>query len=381
MPIGNPELDRVAASAIVPALIACGLDPKRVDKHNAGGLLKAEIMSFIENAEIIVADLTLERPNCYLEIGYAMGVDKFKNLILTVREDHFPDSKNHKKGGPKIHFDLAGYDILRWQPDGIDEFRQELEKRVRRRLAITAPPAAAANAPVPNDWLAEQIATADAGMRATSRTGFMELHFALTGVDRFTLPKLREAAEYAPIHTFGWPIAVVLHKNGARPHPRADGIAAEVLRDEKQAYDYWALRRSGEFYWRGTLFEDDRSKGQIFFDTRIVRVTESLLYCGRLYGALGLGRQRIVTITVRHVGLKGRRLSSANPSRALDDERDPANENESVVQLTVRLEQLESELVSLVKEILAPLFALFDFFALNGRVYEDIINRFVAGQV
>jgi hypothetical protein len=381
MAIGNPELDRVTASAIVPALTACGLDPKRVDKHNSGGLLKAEIIGFIEDAEIIIADVTLERPNCYLEIGYAMGVDKFKNLILTVREDHFLESKNHKEGGPQIHFDLAGYDILAWHPQEIDKFRQELEKRIRRRLAITAPPPAAPGALTHGDWLAEQIATADAGLKGTSRTAFMELHFAPAGVERFSLTKLREAAEYAPIHTFGWPIGVVLHRDGVRPHPRADGIAAEVTREGRDAYDYWALRRTGEFYWRGTLFEDDNSEEKIFFDTRIVRVSEALLYCGRLYTALGLNRQRVVTITVRHVGLKGRRLSSANPGRALDDQRDPAHENVSVAHFTVRLEQLESELVSLVKEVLAPLFALFDFFELNDRVYEDIINRFVAGRM
>ena len=276
MPIGDPELDRVAASAMVPALAACGLDPKRVDKHNAGNLLKSEIIGFIEAAEIIVADLTHARPNCYLEVGYAMGVDKFKDLILTVREDHFLDSENHKKDGPKIHFDLAGYDILRWHPNG---------------------------------------------------------------------------------------------------------IAAEIPREGRDDYDYWALRRTGEFYWRGTLFEDDRTTGQIFFDTRIVRVTEALLYCARLYTELGMDRLRVVTITVRHVGLSGCRLSNANPGRTLHDRRDPAHENESAAQITVRLEQLESELVSLVKEILAPLFALFDFFELNEKVYEDIVNRFVEGRV
>ena len=212
MPIGNPELEKVAASAIVPALVASGLDPKRVDKHNAGGLLKAEIIGFIECAEIIVADLTLERPNCYLEIGYAMGLDKLKNLILTVREDHFLDSKNHKRGGPKIHFDLAGYDILRWHPDYIDEFRNELEKRIKRRLAITAPASTAESTPVHDDWFAEQVAASDVGMQSTSRTGYMDLHFVLSGTERFTLPVLREAARNAPIHTFGWPIAVFLDK-------------------------------------------------------------------------------------------------------------------------------------------------------------------------
>ncbi len=125
-------------------------------------------------------------------------------------EDHFQDSPNHKKDGPKIHFDLAGYDILRWYPEDIDGFRVELEKRVRRRLAIiAAPTASTVDSPVRDEWLAEQIATADAGLKATSRTAFMELHFSLTGVDRFALPELREAAEHAPIHTFGCPFRVL----------------------------------------------------------------------------------------------------------------------------------------------------------------------------
>jgi hypothetical protein len=381
MPIGNQELDKVAASAIVPALVACGLDPKRVDKHNAGGLLKAEIIGFIDAAEIIVADLTLERPNCYLEVGYAMGVDKFKNLILTIREDHFPESPNHKKGGPKLHFDLAGYDVLRWHPDDIDGFRMELEKRIRRRLSIVASATSTIAQPMLDEWFAEQVVAADAGLKKTSLTAFMEIRFSLTGPDRFSLSQLQEAAEYAPIHTFGWPIGVFLHVDGKRPYPRADGLAAEIHSDGRQAYDYWALRRNGDFYWRGTLFEDDRDVTKIFFDTRIVRVTEALLYCARLYTKLGLDRQRLVNVFVRHRGLKGRLLGHANPARLLHDQRDPSHEDESVAHMTVRLEQIETELVALVKEILEPLFGLFDFFKLNDSVYEDIVNKFVSGRM
>jgi integrase len=87
MQIGNADLDRVCADAIVPAIEAAGLAAKRVDKHNVGGLLKSETIAFIQQADIIVADLTNERPNCYLEIGYAMGLDKFTNLILTARRN------------------------------------------------------------------------------------------------------------------------------------------------------------------------------------------------------------------------------------------------------------------------------------------------------
>ena len=61
MQIGNSELDSMCEKAIVPAIQACGLEPKRVDKHNRGGLLKSEIIKFIQTTDIIVADLTNER--------------------------------------------------------------------------------------------------------------------------------------------------------------------------------------------------------------------------------------------------------------------------------------------------------------------------------
>ena len=381
MHIGNAELDHVAASAIVPALVACGLEPKRVDKHNKGGLLKTEIIDFIETSDIIVADLTHERPNCYLEVGYVMGVDKFRNLILTVREDHFSDSENFKKGGPKIHFDLAGYDILAWHPGDIDSFRTELEKRIRRRLAILAPPSEVASASLQSDWFSEQRTLADEGMKKTPRTAYMEVSFALASrTEQFSLPTLNNAAQTAPIHTFGWPIAPYLTREDLRPRPRADGVVCEVLGGRKESYDYWALRRNGDFYWRGSLFEDERRPGDLFFDTRIVRVTETLLYCGRLYAALDQDRQRVVTVTIRHVGLRGRRLSCANQNRLIHA-RDVSHENESAVFFSVRLEQLETELVTLVKAVVAPMLALFDFFELNDQIYEKLVNDFVAGKV
>jgi hypothetical protein len=136
MQIGNRALDRVYERAIVPALRACGLEARRVDRHNRGGLLASEIIAFIEGSDIIVADLTNERPNCYLEVGYALGAGRGAQIVLTAREDHSPDSPNRTPGGPKIHFDLAGYDILFWARDDLQGFRDELVKRVTRRQQL-----------------------------------------------------------------------------------------------------------------------------------------------------------------------------------------------------------------------------------------------------
>ena len=136
MQIGDPELDLVYEEAVAPALAACEVEPRRVDRHNRGGLILSEILFFIEEAEILVADLTNERPNCYLEVGYALGIGKPTNLILTARADHDAHDADHVRGGPRVHFDVAGFDILFWRLAALSDFRRELEKRVRRRREL-----------------------------------------------------------------------------------------------------------------------------------------------------------------------------------------------------------------------------------------------------
>jgi hypothetical protein len=138
MQIGNMALDRVYERAIAPAIRDCDLVPRRVDRHNEGGLLHSEILAFLEESEILVADLTNQRPNCYLEVGYALGARRSAHLVLTAREDHQPDSPNYRPDGPKVHFDVSGYDILFWDPACLDAFRAQLAKRIRRRLTLFA---------------------------------------------------------------------------------------------------------------------------------------------------------------------------------------------------------------------------------------------------
>jgi len=382
MQIGNPELDSVCEQAIVPALDACGLDAKRVDKHNQGGLLKSEIIGFIERADVIVADLTNERPNCYLEVGYTMGIDKFRNLILTVREDHYHESPNYKNGGPKIHFDLSGYDILFWHPEKLDEFRQELEKRIKRRRAVLAPAPQQPVTPWDNEWVKSHRDVATPKLQETGKSGFMEVRFSLNHPKPWkTQQELDEAARTSTISTFGWPIGVYLgNRSEYRPRPRADGIVAEIGADARDTYDYWAIRRNGDYYLLKTVFEDDRDSEKLFFDTRIVRVTEVLLYCARLYNRLEIDPTSVVNIVIRHGGLNGRILGAANTNRMMD-ERVPCVENEIETEVATQLSGIESELVILVKELVTPLFTLFDFFELSDQILEEIVNAYVEGRV
>lgn len=380
MQIGNPDLDIVCKEAIVPALKSCDLDPKRVDKHNVGRLLKSEIVGFIEASDIIVADLTNERPNCYLEVGYAMGLDKFRNLILTAREDHNQDSPNYKKGGPKVHFDLSGYDILFWDPNNLSKFKEELEKRVRRRLATLASYMPTPVSPWDEVWIAKHQDSAFSGLKRCGKSGFMEIR--ITSRDfklNIAQGELLRVSDQAQIHTFGWPLGVVLlSREEYRPRPKTDGIVAEIEAEDKSHYDYWTIRRDGTFYLLKSLFEDMRKLGHIFFNTRIVRITEALLYSVRLYSGFKVPPDSRILIGIRHGGLKDRVLSAVG-RRDLFPRK--SKEDEVYTEVETTFEKIESDLVDLVQRFTQPLFVIFDFFELKRTVLEDIVNNYVEGRV
>lgn len=386
MQIGDTELDTVCRDVIVPAISACGLEAKRVDKHNSGHLLKSEIIKFISESDIIVADLTNERPNCYLEIGYAMGIDKFNNLILTAREDHFPGSSRYNASGPRIHFDLSGYDILSWEPGKLGEFRSELEKRIKRRQLVIrqvdAPKEGSAEAEVARSvgdvWFLENHVAAVSGMATLHLVGAMEVGVSVSSFSKLhkTPTELNRAAEKAPIHAFGWPIGIYATGNPEhRPRPRTDGVFAEIK--TPLTYDYWAINRNTDFYTLSSFVETHTDNTKLFFDIQVLRVTEVLLYCRRLYSLLGYESNSQVSISIRHTGLKDRVLGATNPMRALSLLHRVCGENEIQASKTFNFSQIESNLIGCVKEYCVPLFGLFDFFELSDKVYDELITKFV----
>lgn len=384
MQIGNADLDAVFTNVFVPAVRNSGLDPKRVDKHNEGRLLKSEIVNFISDSDIIIADLTNERPNCYLEIGYAMGLDKFRNLILTAREDHNHDSPNYIKGGPKIHFDLSGYDILFWDPQKLTEFREELEKRIKRRLATLPSSFSESDSFAPawdEEWIAKNRELAIRGLKKTGNTGYMELIMTLPD-SKITVSQanLLQAARASEINTFGWPIGVVMtNVDKYRPKPKADGIVAEIGTDDKR-YDYWALRKDGSYYFLQSLFEDSLVSNRLFFNTRIVRITEAFLHAVRLYVSLNVQPDARLLMGVRHGGLRGR-LISATPNRPFVRSGREAEEDEVYTEVETAIEKVEADLIDLVEQVTTPLFVVFDFFEVQKSILEDIVNKFVSGRV
>jgi hypothetical protein len=143
-----------------------------------------------------------------------------------------------------------------------------------------------------------------------------------------------------------------------------------------ESFDYWSLRRDGSFYLLQNLFEDQRTTSAIFFDTRIVRVTEAVLFCRRLYDRLGADSDFMIRMSVKHGGLKGRELKAADPQRRLFEHR-TSIENETGQTQSFRLNEIEPNLVRLVDGFVAPLFELFDFCRFDEKVIAGIIDALV----
>lgn len=245
----------------------------------------------------------------------------------------------------------------------------------------------AGGAPILNgEWFEAQNRTAEAGISSLNLlgaglSGTMEVRFGLHNGLNKSQVELITAVRGSQIQTFGWPIAVVLDSRPEyAPKPFGDGIRAQLAFEaNRRSYDYWALRKNGDFYLLQSLFEDARETNALYFNTRIVRITEALMFASRLYTALGASPDVKMSARFKHTGLAGRRLKSASSNRSIFNDRQ-AHENVSETETVIALGEIKSALVDEVKRVSAPLFMLFDFQEFAQGVYEDIVHRFEKGE-
>jgi hypothetical protein len=160
MPIGRPETDRVWVEAYEPTIKSCSLNPVRIDKEDDGGLLTPQIIQFLQVAPLLIADLTFARPNCYYEVGFAMGLNREQSMILCCREGHNADSPGFVASANKVHFDLQDYGILWWDSGDLGRFAQELRLKIeRRKKTLRAETVATRATPLPATRVSQDIAT------------------------------------------------------------------------------------------------------------------------------------------------------------------------------------------------------------------------------
>lgn len=102
------DFNRVYAELIKPALEAVGLDVFRADEEERAGDIRTDMFQELLIADLVVADLTLDNPNVWYELGVrhalrARGVVLICDGRVTTAFDLYTDRKlryNIKSGGP-----------------------------------------------------------------------------------------------------------------------------------------------------------------------------------------------------------------------------------------------------------------------------------------
>ena len=231
-----------------------------------------------------------------------------------------------------------------------------------------------------DEWVEHQRQAALTGLGRIAASAHTETTFTPVSQNpSLSHFQLLDAARIAPIHTFGWPIGVFLERDEYRPRPRRDGITAEVLWEERLTYDFWSLSLNGDFFLLKTMSEDALGHPEaIFFDTRIIRTCERLLYCRRLYKALGFPDDAVIDVRIAYVGLISRVLKSAGRRLVT-----PKKSDEDIADHLERilLSDIDDNLVGLVQKFCEPLFVLFDFFRVDESIYTELVDAFSAGEV
>jgi hypothetical protein len=159
-----------------------------------------------------------------------------------------------------------------------------------------------------------------------------------------------------------------------RPRPTPDGVDATYMAGKQ----HWALRSDGDFYFTEEFPEDDTDDQALFIDTRIQRVTETMMLASGLYRALGVDRKQRVGLRIAHRGLSYRRLRFSSVSTFADR---AGTADRVHWDRVVALEELDTDLIGLVRECCENLFELFEFASVDDDVYERIIYAFQDGKI
>lgn len=101
---------------------ALGLTVNRVKDLQGDYRITDQMIKMISNAQLVVADLTHDRPNVYFELGYARGIGK---TVVTIARE-----------GTNVHFDVKDWTYITYTDSRILE--RDLKKRFEFELSRKA---------------------------------------------------------------------------------------------------------------------------------------------------------------------------------------------------------------------------------------------------
>lgn len=122
----NGKYDRRYKETIRPALLKANVDPQRADEILGLNPVIEKIETAIESASICIAEVSEDNPNVWLELGYALALDR-PTVILC-----------DKSVRNRLPFDVQHRPIIFYRTDsrsGFDELEQNIVKWVTNELA------------------------------------------------------------------------------------------------------------------------------------------------------------------------------------------------------------------------------------------------------
>lgn len=136
-PFDGGKFDKRYRDIFSPAITNAGLEPYRVDADPSVNVPIDQIEEGIKQASICFADITLDNPNVWFELGYALAARKEICIICSEeRQGKFP-------------FDIQHRAIIKYRvdsPSGYDELKlnitarlQAIQQREVKLAAVSAP--------------------------------------------------------------------------------------------------------------------------------------------------------------------------------------------------------------------------------------------------
>ncbi len=133
------EIFRLKEKVYEPAVEKAGYKLKFQEQSEPRNTIHEDIWERIDYSKIILCDLTFQRPNCFIEYGYALA--KGKHIILCVEEN---EGRN-KNGLMKMPFDTLTQKYSFWRKEWLsnDKYSNDLMNyhntildRIREKLNI-----------------------------------------------------------------------------------------------------------------------------------------------------------------------------------------------------------------------------------------------------
>src|SRR6266516_2832485 len=94
MAFGHDDTDAIYET-IAATLRALQITPIRVDRIEHNDNIDRRIISEIDKADFVIADLTYSRPSVYFEAGYG---ERKATVVYTVRRDHLKQKDDDPNG-------------------------------------------------------------------------------------------------------------------------------------------------------------------------------------------------------------------------------------------------------------------------------------------